>query len=72
MMQDSYKVGQKVRVRPDLNTLDDCKAGLTSEMREFAGKIVTIKSIVKEGIYFICEDKGDWNWSDDCFVKNKG
>ena len=65
-----YKVGDKVKVREDLEAgrvygNDGC----TGEMTKYAGKIVTIKKIRNDefNVYSIKEDKGNWNWTEEMF-----
>lgn len=65
------KVGDKVRVRPDLKVTsyeyDDCLT--TTCMCEFKGKIVTIKSVEKkENRYTIVESGNNFLWSSEMFV----
>jgi len=61
-----YKVGDKVRVRADLN-LDNKYGGwsMNSEMIEFNGKVVTIKHC--EGSTYAIEECG-WAWTYEMFV----
>lgn len=43
------KVGQKVRIRPDLGWSMDASPGLTERMIESAGQVATILEIYKGG-----------------------
>ena len=68
-----YKVGDKVRVRTDLVEYGTY-GGVTyvEEMGKWAGDVVTISRINKNGHYEIAEDKEDegfdrWTWSDEMF-----
>lgn len=68
-----YKVGDKVKVRTDLVEYGTY-GGITyvDEMGKWAGDVVTISRINKNGHYEIAEDKGDedsnkWTWSDEMF-----
>ena len=60
-----YKVGDKVKVREDLEV--DKRYGteeFIEEMEEYKGKIVTIDT-VNEDDYYIEEDKQSWSWTDE-------
>ena len=69
-----YKVGDKVRVRDDLEigkwysmnnrTFSDF---VNSEMITFKGKEVTILANNCFGMYRIKEDNGEWHWTDEMF-----
>lgn len=69
-----YKVGDKVRVRDDLElgkwysmnnrTFSDY---VNSEMITFKGKEVTILADNCFGMYLIKEDNGEWHWTDEMF-----
>ena len=68
-----YKVGDKVKVRDDLNLFAAYRMadggacdGVVDEMMELRGRIVTIKSITDAGKYRIKE--GDYNWTDGMFA----
>ena len=67
-----YKVGDKVKVREDLEV--DKKYGteeFVEEMEEYRGKIVTIDTVNKDD-YYIEEDKQTWAWTEEMLedVKN--
>jgi hypothetical protein len=71
--ETKYKVGDKVRVRTDLVEYGTY-GGVTyvDEMGKWAGDVVTISRINKNGHYEIAEDKEDedsdkWTWSDEMF-----
>lgn len=69
-----YKVGDKVRVRDDLelgkwysmnnHTFSDF---VNSKMITFKGKEVTILADNCFGMYLIKEDNGEWHWTDEMF-----
>ena len=62
-----YKVGDKVRVREDLEADKEYGKDLfVSEMSFLKGKTVIISDI-KYGFYKIIEDSGKWNWTDEMF-----
>lgn len=60
-----YKVGDKVKVREDLEV--DKRYGteeFIEKMEEYKGKIVTIDT-VNEDDYYIEEDKQTWSWTEE-------
>ena len=69
-----YKIGDKVRVRDDLEigkwysmnnrTFSDF---VNSKMITFKGKEVTILADNCFGMYLIKEDNGEWHWTDEMF-----
>lgn len=69
-----YKIGDKVRVRDDLEigkwysmnnrNFSDC---VNSKMTAFKGKEVTILADNCFGMYLIKEDNGEWHWTDEMF-----
>lgn len=71
-MEYRYKVGQKVRIRPDLNDLGEYKMvsgtdpgykpGITYKMVEYAGKVTTISS---HRTTYTLEGFGSWAWADE-------
>lgn len=67
-----YKVGDKVKVREDLE-IGETYGGLTFsvQMREYRGQIVTIKT-ADDDSYQIEEDELNWYWTDEMLedVKN--
>lgn len=63
-----YKVGDKVRVRSDLEA--GCDYGdryFYSDMANFIGKTVTIKKVHVDGNFSIVEDFGNYYWVDEMF-----
>lgn len=67
-----YKVGDKVKVqanlerRPGYYMAGGCSNSVVTDMLCFHGKTVTIKEAYDTG-YRICEDNGDWTWTDEMF-----
>ena len=68
-----YAVGQKVRVRPDLQVAttycmyDDLLSDVaTEEMLELRGQLVTITTCGYK--YYIREDGGAFNWTDEMLL----
>lgn len=72
------KVGDTVLIRDDIIAMDECRSGLTDDMREWAGKTATIRKVycdtrgnpIMSGecfMYLLAEDDDEWVWSDDCF-----
>ena len=60
-----YKVGDKVVIRTDLverAEYDGCY--FSSDMKEFRGKIQTIKKISQDRWYGLVEDNEDWSFTD--------
>lgn len=69
-----YKVGDKVRVRDDIEVyreykMEDSKelAWITPEMLKFKGEILTITEINQYGKYSVKEDNELWSWTDEMF-----
>lgn len=62
-----YKVGDKVRVRKDLQIDTHCGAcTFVSGMNDYKGSVVTISKVYS--IYYcIEEDIGAWTWTDEMF-----
>ena len=67
-----HEVGDKVKVRTGL--IDGASYGgmtYVDDMDEWAGKVVTISRISKNGYYEISEDESDdsakWHWTDEMF-----
>lgn len=63
-----YKVGDKVKVREDLD--ENVEYGYeeaTEEMLAFRGKVVTIEKIMFDREYIILEDIKKWYWTDEMF-----
>lgn len=66
-MEMKYKVGDVVKVREDLEEGGDFgRVCVSSEMAEFAGKLVTISSVNGDD-YFIEEDDETYYWIDEFF-----
>ena len=64
-----YNIGDKVRVRPDLQKYRHYgKVETNSRMTEFRGDIVTIIDTKKPITYKIKEDDGDNYWTEVMFV----
>lgn len=62
-----FKVGDKVRVRKDLEAYEEYgNFDFSESMEKYKGKIVTIKAINSDS-YFIGEDNGDYYWTDEMF-----
>lgn len=69
-----YKIGDKVRVRDDLEigkwySMNNCTFSdfVNSKMITFKGKEVTILADNCFGMYLIKEDNGEWHWTDEMF-----
>ena len=69
-----YKIGDKVKVRDDLEEgkrylMNDrsFSDAVNSEMITFKGKEVTILANNCFGTYLIKEDNGEWHWTDEMF-----
>lgn len=65
-----FKVGDKVRIKENLKERNDYKYYVHSNMKNLAGKIVTIES-VREESYKIEQDNGYWDWTEDMFEEIK-
>lgn len=62
-----YKVGDKVRVRSDLQINRSYGAyAFVSEMSDYKGSVVAISEVYLT-CYCIEEDKGIWKWTDEMF-----
>lgn len=80
-MSAHFKVGDKVRIREDLASLeDDIRYGLSLEMKEMAGTLQTIKEVqennypperpLEDGCLYLLEgDECLWTWSSEAFQK---
>ena len=70
-----YKVGDKVKVREDLQTNKDYNnCTCVEEMEEYKGVVATITKcfdtdIDDDGAYEIDLDDGEWFWTDDMFER---
>ena len=69
-----YKIGDKVRVRDDIEVYKRYKmdgseksAWIIPKMLKFQGKILTITEIDRYGMYSVNEDNGCWSWADEMF-----
>ena len=63
-----FKVGDKVKVREDLEEGDRCGSqGVVGEMLAYNGEILTISNIVNPGEYDVKENC--WTWSDEMLEK---
>ena len=62
-----YKVGDKVRIRRDLKTLEVYGGQLFIEqMEKYKGMPVTISKVFSD-TYYIKEDEENWCWTDEMF-----
>lgn len=62
-----YKVGDKVRVRSDLEVnMDYGPQTFVREMSQYIGKVVTISETYSNR-YNIKEDEDEWSWTDEMF-----
>lgn len=62
-----YKVGDKVRVRRDLQIRTNYGDYMfVSGMDDYKGSVVTISDVFSN-VYYIKEDKGKWGWTDELF-----
>lgn len=64
-----YKVGDRVRIKRDLERGDDYRFGVSDEMEELKGQIVTITHVECD-CYEIKEDNGEWYWSEEMFEES--
>lgn len=66
-----YKVGDKVRVRKDLE-VGNMYGGYTfvDSMNEFKGKELTIRKLYPSS-YELIEDKGEYGWTDEMLEPTK-
>ena len=75
-----FKKGDRVQVRDwddmkdrygggDYGRAINCKANFVNSMRQYCHKTVTIRGVVYNGTYRIEEDRGNYSWSDDMFLK---
>src|SRR5574344_950579 len=64
-----FKVGDKVRIRKDLNLYNDYdNCGTVSEMLEYKGDIATIMKVFElSNCYKINIDNQQWLWTDEMF-----
>ena len=66
-----FKVGEKVQVKKNLSRIENFQGGYMSEMKNLEGKIVTITSIVREGVVHIDteSDKNYYSWDERAFKR---
>lgn len=57
-----YKVGDKVRVRRDLEERYDCSPVVNPTMAEMRGNILTIEAMMAPNRYSVHENL--WHWSE--------
>lgn len=61
-----YKVGDKVRVRKDLEVGKYYGSDLfAKEMKKYAGKTTTVNKITSNNKYRLEEDENKWCWTDE-------
>ena len=68
-----FKVGDKVRIKKDLDSRKRYEISVVSEMEAYKGKIAEIVRVRDDNSCVLDIDKGRWFWSDDTFelVKEK-
>ena len=70
MIGKKHKVGDKVRVRPDLKQgWSYGENTATQGMQDLAGQIVTLTTKYKSNCMHVQEDPKDWNWTPEMFVE---
>lgn len=62
-----FKVGDKVRIKKDLDSNKMYRVLIVSEMEEYKGKVAEIVAVRGTTGYALDIDKGYWKWSDDTF-----
>lgn len=62
-----FKVGDKVRIKKDLDSNKMYRVLIVSEMEEYKGKVAEIVAVRGKTGYALDIDKGYWRWSDDTF-----
>lgn len=62
-----FKVGDKVRIKKDLDSNKMYRVLIVSEMEEYKGKVAEIVAVRGKTGYALDIDKGYWKWSDDTF-----
>ena len=75
MMKTKYKIGDKVRVRKDLEvgkrySMENNRGNdnpFVVSMKDLLGKVVTIKKFSLFGQYILCEDPHRFSWTDEMF-----
>lgn len=63
----NFKVGDKVRIKKDLDSNKMYRVLIVSEMEEYKGKVAEIVAVRGKTGYALDIDKGYWKWSDDTF-----
>ncbi|MCI8396180.1 MAG: nitrogen fixation protein NifZ [Clostridia bacterium] len=64
-----FKVGDRVRIRKDLDADGDYEVGFVSDMAVYKGKLAKIMSLTCDGLCRLDIDKKYWTWSEDMLVK---
>lgn len=64
-----FKVGDRVIIRSDINTIYVSKVFVTEEMTIFAGKSATIELLAGYGLYRLDIDNGIFLWDDILLIK---
>ena len=59
-----FKIGDRVRIKKDLNHNKYYEITVVDGMEKYAGKVMTIKTTTSRG-YRLEEDDEEWNWSED-------
>lgn len=62
-----FKVGDKVRIKKDLDSNKMYRVLIVSKMEEYKGKVAEIVAVRGKTGYALDIDKGYWKWSDDTF-----
>ena len=62
-----FKVGDKVRIKKDLDSRKRYKVLIISKMESYKGKIAEIVRARNDNSFVLDIDKGRWIWSDDTF-----
>lgn len=62
-----FKVGDKVRIKKDLDSNKMYRVAIVSKMEEYKGKVAEIVAVRGKTGYALDIDKGYWKWSDDTF-----
>ena len=64
-----YKVGDKVKIREDLNEDIKCYSSVVKPMLEYKGKIAEIIYVYDDRAYGLDIDNGLYSWNDEMFEK---
>lgn len=62
-----FKVGDKVRIKKDLDSKKDYKVRIVSEMEKYKGTVAKIVGRRASNSYVLDIDESCWRWSDDTF-----